>query len=186
VRLLARGLGELDTALVVAILVPLCAYAAQGTAPDLRAIASTLPGAAAMFAMMLAVEYPDLRADTASGKANLVVRLGAGPARPLGMLFVAAAYGTLALAWAAGAPPGFFLLETLSLPLGIGLARAFSRRNRPDRVSDETLAARGVAFFFVVVLYGLLGYGAAPHGPAPHGRSAATATNPARAAVLAA
>ena len=166
-RLLARGLGELNTALVVAVLVPLCAFAAQGAALDLRAIASTLPAAAAMFAMMLAVEYPDIAADRAGGKINLVVRLGAGPARPLGIAFVAAVYGALGLALAAGAPPALLLCEAVSLPLGIGLALAFARRRSADADFDENLAARGVAFFFIVMLCGLLAYGAAPRGSAP-------------------
>ncbi len=161
-RLLARGLGELDTALVVAVLVPLSAFAAQGAALDLRAVASTLPAAAAMFAMMLAVEYPDIVADAAGGKINLVVRLGAGGARPVGIAFVAAVYGALGFAVAAGAPPALLLCEAVSLPLGIGLALAFARRRCPDVTADESLAARGVAFFFIVMLCGLLAYAAAP------------------------
>jgi len=179
-RLLARGLGELDSALVVGILVPLCTFAAQGSSPDARAFTSTLPGAAAMLAMMLAVEYPDLAADTAGGKANLVVRLGALRAQPLGVASVAAAYALLATAKAAGAPPAFVVFDALSLPLGIGLARTFVGRCRADRVFDEALAARGVAFFFVVALYGLLAYGVAPHP------QAASATNRRTVAVLAA
>jgi 1,4-dihydroxy-2-naphthoate octaprenyltransferase len=170
-RLLARGLGELDTALVVAILVPLCAFTAQGATVSPRAVASTLPAAAAMFAMMLAVEYPDLAADAAGGKANLVVRLGAGAARPLGVAFVAAVYGALALALAAGAPPAFLLCEAISLPLGLGLALAFARRIGATAVGDENLAARGVAFFFIVMLCGLLAFAAAPGA-----RGAASAT----------
>ncbi|MBD5654058.1 MAG: prenyltransferase, partial [Candidatus Eremiobacteraeota bacterium] len=74
-RLLARGLGEGTTALVVAVLVPLCAYAAQRGVPSVFAIVMTLPGACAMIAMMLAVEYPDIAADIAAGKRNLLVRL---------------------------------------------------------------------------------------------------------------
>ena len=51
-RLLARGLGELDAALVVAVLVPLCTYASQTPSLSPLAFATTLPGAAAMIAMM--------------------------------------------------------------------------------------------------------------------------------------
>lgn len=178
-RLLARGLGELTTALVVAILVPLCAFAAQGEPLGTWAVASTLPAAAAMFAMMLAVEFPDLRSDAAGGKANLVVRAGTGRARRLAIAFVGAAYGAAAIAVLAGAPPAFLVLEAFSLPLGFGLATAFARRTRADPVVDEALAARGVAFFFVVMLYGLLAYGAAPHE-----RGHAVATNAPAGAVL--
>jgi len=158
-RLLGRGLGELDTALVVAVLVPLCTFAAQGVPLDARALASTLPGAAAMFAMMLAVEYPDLAADAATGKCNLVVRLGARGVKPLAYAAVAAAYAAVASALAAGAPATLALLELLSLPLAVDLWLAF--RRRVDGRDDELLAARGVAFFFFVSLYAFMGYAAA-------------------------
>ena len=75
-RLLARGLGELTTSLVVGSLVPLLAYAAQTGAIDGVALAATLPSALSVFLMMIALEVPDLACDTASGKHNLLVRLG--------------------------------------------------------------------------------------------------------------
>lgn len=159
-RLLGRGLGELDTALVVAVLVPLCAYGAQGAALDARAIASTLPGAAAMFAMMLAVEFPDIAADAAGGKRNLVVRFGAGAGSRLGIAATAATYGAVLVALVAGAPAVFAGFEGLTLPVGIGYARALSRRHSANRIGDEALAARGVAFFFVVTFFGMLAYAA--------------------------
>jgi 1,4-dihydroxy-2-naphthoate octaprenyltransferase len=161
-RLLARGLGECDTALVVAILVPLCAFAAQRGTPTALAYAVTLPGACAIFAMMLAVEYPDLRADAAAGKRNLVVRLGAEGAKPLGLAAAAAVYVAVGAALVFGAPPAYAFLECLSLPLAAGYARALRARrpNEPD--ADEALAARGVAFFFVVVTAGALAFAAGP------------------------
>ncbi len=76
-RLLARGLGELDTIVVVAVLVPLVGYATFAGALGPHAFLATLPGACAMFAMMLTVEIPDVVADHATGKRNLVVRWGA-------------------------------------------------------------------------------------------------------------
>jgi len=162
-RLLARGLGEADTALVVAVLVPLCAFAAQRHAIDLRAVASTLPAAAAMVAMMLAVEYPDIEADRLGGKRNLVVRLGAEGAKPLGIAAAAGVYAAVGLALALGAPPGFAILEALTLPPAFGYVRALRGRRAPDPAIDEALAARGVAFFFLVATLGALGYAAAPH-----------------------
>jgi 1,4-dihydroxy-2-naphthoate octaprenyltransferase len=163
VRLLARGLGEADTALVVAVLVPLCAFAAQRQALDPRALASTLPAAAAMFAMMLAVEYPDIDADRRGGKRNLVVRLGAEGAKPLGTVAAVAVFAAVGLALALGAPPGFALLEALTVPPAAGYVRALWARPAADPVADEALAARGVAFFFLVSALGALGYAAAPH-----------------------
>ncbi len=159
-RLLARGLGEVATALIVAMLVPLCAYAAQGAMLDARAVASTLPGVAAMFAMMLAVEIPDLAADTVGGKRNLVVRFGTLRAAQLGSATAAAVYGGVALAVAVGAPPTLALLEFLTLPLAVGYGRTLRAWRRPDRCGDEAIAARGVAFFVIVAFFGLLAYAA--------------------------
>ncbi len=162
-RLLGRGWGEADTALVVAVLVPLCAFTAQGRAIDARALASTLPAAAAMFAMMLAVEFPDIEADRRGGKRNLVVRLGAAGAKPLGTAAAAGVYAAVGLALALGAPPGFAILEALTLPPAAGYVRALWTRTAADPAADEALAARGVAFFFLVAALGAFGYAAAPH-----------------------
>jgi 1,4-dihydroxy-2-naphthoate octaprenyltransferase len=161
-RLLARGLGELDTALIVAVLVPLAACLAQGTAAGPRLLASTLPGAAAMFAMMLCVEAPDTSVDAASGKRNLLVRRGRAILRGWGSAAVLASFAGVGLALAAGAPATVGLLQALSLPPGIDLGRAFGRSAAGlDPYADAGLAARGVVFFFLVGLNGVLGYAAA-------------------------
>ena len=165
-RLLARGLGEVDTALVVAVLVPLCAFAAQR--PPLGsfgvALATTLPAAAAIFAMMLAVEYPDLASDALGGKRNLVVRVGPRRARAFGLAAVIATYVAVGIAIVSGAPPALAIVEATSVPLGIGLARKFAARTAShDHDDDEDLAGNGVAFFFVVALNALLAYLAGLH-----------------------
>jgi 1,4-dihydroxy-2-naphthoate octaprenyltransferase len=93
-RLAARGLGELDAAAVVAVLVPAAAYAAfagelqAAIAPPLVATAIT------MMAMMLCVEIPDAGSDRASGKGTLVVRLG--PSNALNLLMLAVSGGLAA------------------------------------------------------------------------------------------
>jgi 1,4-dihydroxy-2-naphthoate polyprenyltransferase len=76
IRFAARALGELDTALVVAGLVPLAGYAAFANRIDEPMNGAVTSTALAMFAMMLCVELPDAGADRAAGKRNLVVRLG--------------------------------------------------------------------------------------------------------------
>ncbi len=80
--LLGRGLGELDTCSSFASSSRSARAPRSGAARSL-ALASALPAAAAMFAMMIAVEVPDVEADTATGKRNLVVRLGRPWAFPL-------------------------------------------------------------------------------------------------------
>ncbi|MDQ2857258.1 MAG: prenyltransferase [Candidatus Eremiobacteraeota bacterium] len=159
VRFCARGLGEVATALIVGMLVPLCAFAAQRGWPDAFAALNTLPGAAAMFAMMLAVEYPDLAADTATGKRNLVVRLGAKGSKPLALAAIVTVYLAVAAVFAAGAPPAYGILESLSLPLSIGFVRTLLRHCEGDPSGDEALAGKGVALLFLVTFYGALAYG---------------------------
>ncbi len=79
-RLAARGLGELDTALVVAVLVPCAGFAAFAGRVAADVLAVTLPCGLAMLAMMLAVEMPDAGVDYLAGKRNLVVRWGVATA----------------------------------------------------------------------------------------------------------
>jgi 1,4-dihydroxy-2-naphthoate octaprenyltransferase len=159
-RLLGRGLGELDTTLVVCVLVPLCTYAAQRGMPDTLALASTLAPAAAIFAMMIGVEIPDVEADAATGKRNLVVRLGRR--RALALVAAAAALmlcgGVLALA--AGAPRTLAFADLLSLPAGGAFALAVWRRPE-DGSRDAAIAFRGVAFFFLTAALTLAAYVAA-------------------------
>lgn len=157
-RLLARGLGELDTALVVAVLVPLCAFAAQRAPLEPSVLASTVPGAAAMFAMMLAVEFPDIVSDRAGGKRNLVVRFGARRGARLSIAATIAVYVAVASALTIGAPPVLGLFEALTIPAAIALVRALGAWREPDAFADETLAALGVTFFFVVTFFALLAY----------------------------
>jgi 1,4-dihydroxy-2-naphthoate octaprenyltransferase len=159
-RLLGRGLGEFDTTLVVCVLVPLCTYAAQRGLPDPLALASMLPAAAAMFAMMIAVEVPDVEADAATGKRNLVVRLGRRRAFPLAAAAIGLMLASGAFAIAAGAPRTLGLACLLSLvPAGL-LAQAL--RGRPaDASRDDAIAFRGVAFFFLTATLSLAAYLAA-------------------------
>jgi 1,4-dihydroxy-2-naphthoate octaprenyltransferase len=91
-RLAARGLGELDTVLVVAVLVPAAGYAAFAGRIDALLENAVVAPVAAMLAMMLCVELPDAGADLAAGKRTLVVRWG--PARTWRMVATAAAVAT--------------------------------------------------------------------------------------------
>lgn len=157
VRLLARGLGEIDTSLIVAVLAPLCAASAQGLSLNGAVVLATAPGAAAMIAMMLAVEVPDLEADARAGKRNLVVHLGRRGAAVLASLAIVAVYAGVACALARGAPRPVGLLECVTLPAAFGLTASFWRA-ASNPLETPSTAARGVAFFFLVVFMELLGY----------------------------
>ncbi|MBV8150707.1 MAG: UbiA family prenyltransferase, partial [Candidatus Eremiobacteraeota bacterium] len=147
-----------DTALVVAVLVPLVAFAAQTGTLDLLAVLSTLPAAAAMFVMMLAVEYPDVEADGASGKRNLVVRLGRSRARGLVVGGLVATAAGVVLALAGGAPLTVIPLALLAVPAGLGLRSSLANGSWRLPAGNAEIAARGVTYFFMVSLASLLGY----------------------------
>jgi 1,4-dihydroxy-2-naphthoate octaprenyltransferase len=76
-RLCASGAGELDTAIVVTVLVPWLGFVLQ--APDLVGLRvlglAIVPLALLPFAMLVAIEFPDAAGDAATGKRTLAALL---------------------------------------------------------------------------------------------------------------
>lgn len=145
-RLCARGLGELDTALVVTVLVPWLGFYLQ--APDLRggaALALTIvPLALLQFAMLLAIEFPDAAGDAATGKRTLVVRLGAPAAARLYAALTAAAFVWPLAALALGLPMRVAL--AMLVPAPVAIWRISRLGDHADRSAFERLT------FFAVFL----------------------------------
>ena len=140
VRLLARGLGELDTVAVVALLVPLAGLCGVRARHRRARTLATLPGMCAMFAMMISVEIPDAAADGATGKRTLVVRWGAGYAIIVAKTFAMFAVLLLFLVTSAAfAPPAFAYLA---------IVRAGARRGRLREPAFRRTHLRGRAFHF--------------------------------------
>jgi 1,4-dihydroxy-2-naphthoate octaprenyltransferase len=152
-RLAGRGWGEADTAVVVAMLVPLAGYAAFTGRVDGLALTATLAPACAMFAMMIAVEWPDREADTAGGKHNLLVRLGPETAARLAAGAALLIVPGLFIAIGRGAPWTGAVFALMLVPLVVGFVRQFRARRAPTE-----LAARGVALFLLTVVFELFGY----------------------------
>jgi len=145
-RLIGRGLGEGTTALMVAGGVPLVAYSLQTGSVSDTLLLATLPLIAFLFAMTLAIEFPDEAADAATGKRTLLVRLGHRRIARMHAAALALAYlAALGLLWA-GFPllvPAFLFL---SLPLAAWQAWAVAREAaRPAAWSG--IAFRGIALF---------------------------------------
>jgi 1,4-dihydroxy-2-naphthoate octaprenyltransferase len=157
-RLLARGLGEADTMLVVGVLVPLCAYAAQAGELDARALATTLPGAAAMLAMMVTVQVPDLHADAQTGKRNLVVRFGTQAAGAIGLAALATVVFTAFVSLWFGAPRSVLGFESIALVPMAFAAYGFVQLVRGQAVDLVALATAGVATPACVCALGVAGY----------------------------
>jgi 1,4-dihydroxy-2-naphthoate octaprenyltransferase len=153
-RLAARGWGEAVAAVVVAVLVPLTGYTVFTSSVDELAIAATLGPACALFAMLLAVEWPDRAADVAGGKANLVVRLGLGGAGQVAKAAALLVVPALLVALAAGAPRTEAVFAIVLVPAVAAFVRGLSG---PERTPTE-VAARGVTLFLVTAVFALLGY----------------------------
>jgi 1,4-dihydroxy-2-naphthoate octaprenyltransferase len=145
VRLLARGWGELDTIVVVALLVPLAGYATFAHALGPHAFLAALPGACAMFAMMLCVEIPDARADAATRKRNLVVRWGVANADIAARTFASSAVPVLLLVGSAGfGAPAWALLAVIPVAL---VAFAFAVPHYVAHLSFVSLPFLGVTLY---------------------------------------
>jgi 1,4-dihydroxy-2-naphthoate octaprenyltransferase len=144
-RLCARGLGELTTALVVTFLVPVFGFELQAgevTAPILCAAA--LPSAL-QFAMLLAIEFPDAAGDATVGKRTLVVRLGALPAARLYAATTLIAFGALPLWIWAGLPGRVAAAPLLLAPIAIWQATRVARGAYGDSARWGSVAFWAVA-----------------------------------------
>ncbi|HVV53155.1 MAG TPA: prenyltransferase, partial [Polyangia bacterium] len=148
-RFCARGLGELTTALVVTVLVPVFGYRLQaGAVAAPIFFAAALP-AALQFAMLLAIELPDAAGDVAAGKRTLVVRLGALAAARLYAALTLAAFGALPLWARAGLPARVAMAPLLLAPIAIWQAARVARGAYGDPARWGS-----VAFWAVALLIG--------------------------------
>jgi 1,4-dihydroxy-2-naphthoate octaprenyltransferase len=154
VRLYTRGLGELDVIAVVAVLVPLAGYATFAHGLGAHALLVTLPCACAMFAMILSVEVPDVTADAASGKRNLVVRWGVASAAIAARTFASSAVLLLLLVGNAGfgAPaPAFLALVPVAVVAG-----AFAVPHYVAHLPFASLPFLGVALYGLTACAGIV------------------------------
>ena len=147
-RLCARGLGELATAVVVTVLVPWLGFYVQ--APELAGSRllglAIVPLALLQFAMLLAIELPDAAGDAATGKRTLVVRLGARRASALYMTVVALAFAWPLAAWWLGLPGCVAFAAELPAPIAIW------RIVRMRRDYADSSAWERLTFFAVFLL----------------------------------
>jgi 1,4-dihydroxy-2-naphthoate polyprenyltransferase len=145
-RLCARGLGELDTALVVTVLVPWLGFYLQ--APSMRGVTqlalTIVPLALLQFAMLIAIEFPDAVGDAATGKRTLVVRLGASAAARLYAAVNVAAFAWPLVALALGLP--LRVAIALLVPAPIAIWRIAKLADHANRDAFERLT------FFAVFL----------------------------------
>ncbi|MEA2786316.1 MAG: 1,4-dihydroxy-2-naphthoate polyprenyltransferase [Candidatus Eremiobacteraeota bacterium] len=157
IRLAARGLGELDTAVVVAVLVPctgFAAFAGRLGEPLSGVVTST---ALAMFAMMLCVELPDAGADFGAGKRNLVVHLG--PSRVWQLITLASVIAVahaFVLGYRVEAGPWLLVLAPAAAA-AVGLARQLRSDPRPASVARWGVGLYATTVTGLAALYAALG-----------------------------
>jgi 1,4-dihydroxy-2-naphthoate polyprenyltransferase len=160
-RLCARGLGELDTAIVVTVLVPWLGFYVQ--APSLRGVdglaLTIVPLALLQFAMLLAIEFPDAEGDRATGKQTLVVLLGPGRAARLYATITALAFTWPVAAVALGLPTRVALAMLLPAPFAVW--RILATRDHADPSAFERLTFAAVALLVATSAASLIGWLAA-------------------------
>ena len=122
-RLSERGLGELSVGLGFGLVIPLGTAYAQLGRVDALTLWAGLPFAFLIVAVLYINQFPDLCADTTSGKRNWVVRLGVDGARGVYPLLVAAAYLNLLLGVALGPITSYALIGLAALPLHLRASR---------------------------------------------------------------
>jgi len=155
VRLAARGLGELDAALVVGLLVPCAGYAAFTGRVDADILRPALVCGLAMLGMMVAVELPDRQVDTDAGKRTWVVRLGEGAARRIVVFAALVTVANLALTGLRVAPDPRPLVAIVT-PGVVAVALAFEARSaRPALVALGGIALYAATVTGLAALYAL-------------------------------
>jgi 1,4-dihydroxy-2-naphthoate octaprenyltransferase len=154
-RLAARGLGELDAALVVGVLVPCTGYAAFAGQVDADILRPALICGLAMLGMMVAVEIPDRQADAAAGKRNWVVLFGEGTARWIVVVAGLASAANLVLSGlrVAGDPRPLFAVVA---PGVVAVVLAVEARSaRPGLVARGGIALYAATVTGLAALYAL-------------------------------
>lgn len=145
-RLSARGLGELDAVVVVAILVPCAAYAAFAGGVGAEMQQALIGPSLGMATMMISAELPDAGFDLLAGKLTLVARWG--PSRTWVVLSVLAPTAATAADGQAFRVAGWAGVAALAPALAIALllVRRTWRDPRP-----ATIAFLGVALYATLV-----------------------------------
>ncbi|MBI3286592.1 MAG: prenyltransferase [Chloroflexi bacterium] len=157
-RLQARGVGEAATSITVGMLVPAGAYYLQTGQFSPTLTLATLPLAFTLFAMVLGVHLPDYDADRATGKLNLVARLGPRRAARLAGISILAGYLLNGLETGWGLVPPMLATMQLSAPLALIALIAMLRLDQSE-THLRAIPFWGVALFAsasAAVLLGML------------------------------
>lgn len=126
-RLNRRGAGELTGAVLVPGLTALYGFQLQSAALPSAQLLAVIPLCLLQFAMLLAVNLPDVESDHAVGKRTLVVAIGRRRAAALYIAAIAAAFASAPLLATIGLRPAVGLATLGAAPIALGLAVALWR-----------------------------------------------------------
>jgi 1,4-dihydroxy-2-naphthoate octaprenyltransferase len=129
-RLIRRGWGELDNAILGGFLMPLLALASQTSEIPARAVLWCLPVFLIVMANLMGIHWADMLADRQSGKRTLVVRLG-GRTRWLHLVLIVSTYIYVFAFTGNLFPLEVSVATATTLPLGIYSGFAFMRTPKP-------------------------------------------------------
>lgn len=156
-RLAARGLGELTTAAVVTLLVPVYGYYLQRGALGAEIFLAAVLPSVLQIAMLLAIEFPDAAGDAAVGKRTLVVRLGAPAAARLYATIVLGGFGALPILAAVGLPGPVAAAPLVVAPFALWQAIRVARGAYRDSARWESVASWSVGLLIASAAAELLG-----------------------------
>jgi 1,4-dihydroxy-2-naphthoate octaprenyltransferase len=144
-QLMSRGLGEAAVACGWLIVVLGADYVQRG-AFSWAPLVAGLPYALHVANLLFINQFPDVKADAAAGKRNLVVRLGPQRARRLYPAIAIAAYAWLAGAVLGGALPALALVALAAACPASSAARGLARNAlRPAALDPAIRATIGAA-----------------------------------------
>jgi 1,4-dihydroxy-2-naphthoate octaprenyltransferase len=154
-RLSYRGVGELAVGLAYGPLLVSGTYLVQrGTVPP-RVVLLGVPLGVLIAAFLWINEFPDIRADAASGKRNLVVLLGRRAAARAFAAMLAVAFLVLAVLPFAGVRWGVWLAAVAAVP-GFGAAR-IALANPEETARIVPAQAKTLLSFVLMALAGGIG-----------------------------
>jgi 1,4-dihydroxy-2-naphthoate octaprenyltransferase len=151
-KLMSRGLGEAAVACGWLIVVVGADYVQRGTFSALPFVAG-LPYALHVANVLFINQFPDFKADAATGKRNWVVRLGPQRARFGYPLLLGVAHGWLLGAVALGALPWAALVALVSLAPGLAATRGLlAHAAQPAQLVPAIRATIGAAMLHGILL----------------------------------
>jgi len=155
-RLHSRGLGEVTTALVVPMLMPLAGFVVQAGEPAWFPVALAAPLALLQIVMLLTIEFPDAAGDRSTGKRTLVVLLGAPAAARLATVLVLSAFVFVAASVMAGMSTRLAWAWGALVPLAAVHVARLTRGDFRRADAWESLAFGAVALYFLSIVAELL------------------------------